>query len=198
MIKRDGWGLAEQHLLPDAVVAFVDGELSAAANMRVRAHLAHCPFCAAEAATQQQARGLMRSALPPAIPGGLLASLRTIPQKAELPSGPDQLAMTEDGQIVAVLRSSADETMPLGTSQPVVSRRVRQSTGVVVSGLVFGVLALVAMHGDVAPVEQVQPAPQAQRPITATPTLNSPQNSAVMLFPGRLSRCTTRVVSNQS
>ena len=48
MTDLRGWGLPEQHLLPDAVVAFVDGELSSVAHERASAHIQRCGFCAFE------------------------------------------------------------------------------------------------------------------------------------------------------
>jgi anti-sigma factor RsiW len=154
--QRGGWSLPEQHLMPDAVVAFVDGELSPAACDRAAAHIARCPYCAAEIAAQRQARAAVQAADIPSVPAGLLASLRAIPQEAELPSSPDGLAVTEDGQLVAVQRP---ERAPLGSSQPLGSspklgegrvvlglrfgKRSAQGAGVVVSGLVLGALALV-------------------------------------------------------
>ena len=63
MTELRGWQLPEQHLLPDAVVAFVDGELTASAHSRASAHLQRCPFCAAEAYSQQQARSAVRAAV---------------------------------------------------------------------------------------------------------------------------------------
>lgn len=173
MTELRGWSLPslpEQHLLPDAVVAFVDGELSATAHDRVAAHLARCPFCAAEAATQRHARSAMKSANAPVASAGLLASLMSIPQDVELPSGPDNLAVTEDGQLVTVLRpgKASEKLRPFGSgpafgsSQPLgsgpnvlgsrgVSRRTKQGAGVVVSGLVLGAIAIVTMHGDTPP-----------------------------------------------
>jgi anti-sigma factor RsiW len=157
MTNQRGWSLPEQHLMPDAVVAFVDGELPPTACDRVVAHIARCPYCAAEIAEQRQARAAMRAADAPSVPAGLLATLRAIPQEADLPSSPDELAVTEDGQLVAVQRPSR---APLGSSQPLGSspklgegrvvlglrfgRRSAQGAGVVVSGLVLGALALVS------------------------------------------------------
>ncbi|GGM42822.1 hypothetical protein GCM10012275_12190 [Longimycelium tulufanense] len=159
-----GWALGAQHLAPDAVVAFVDGELSPMARDRAAAHLARCPLCAAEAAAQRQARAAVRGAPTPATPAGLLAALRDIPQHVDLPRSPDNLAVTEDGQLVAMLRSSGrsgdqGENKPIGSAPRIGSsaplgngphvlgrrtgRRVRQGAGVVVSGLVLGTLALV-------------------------------------------------------
>lgn len=160
MTDLRGWSLPEQHLLPDVVVAFVDGELSAVAHDRASAHLARCRYCAAEANHQRQVRSAVRSAAAPATPAGLLASLRAIPQQAELPPGPDNLAITADGQLVSVLRPGAfgagpafGSGQPLGQGSAVLGqtrrsgRRNRHSASVVVSGLVLGALALVTPHG---------------------------------------------------
>ncbi|WP_238412745.1 anti-sigma factor family protein [Saccharothrix deserti] len=168
MTDLRGWQLPEQHLLPDAVVAFVDGELSASAHNRASAHLARCPFCAAEAYSQQQARSAVRAADAPCAPAGLLARLGAIPQEVELPSAPDGLAVTEDGQLVTVQRPDRvafgsgpvlGQSRPFGTGGGSRSgaglfggRRARQGAGVVVSGLMLGALALVAPGGeDAAP-----------------------------------------------
>jgi anti-sigma factor RsiW len=154
--RRGGWALPEQHLLPDAVVAFVDGELSRTACDRATAHIARCPYCAAEIAAQRQTRATVRAADTPPPPAGLLASLRAIPQEVELPTSPDGLAVTEDGQLVTVQRP--DRVTPIGSSQPLgsspklgegrvvlgfrIGRRSASGAGVVVSGLVLGALAL--------------------------------------------------------
>jgi anti-sigma factor RsiW len=199
MTELRGWSLPslpEQHLLPDAVVAFVDGELSATAHDRAAAHLARCPFCAAEAATQRHARSAMKAAPAPTASAGLMASLMSIPQDVELPSGPDNLAVTEDGQLVTVLRpgKASEKLRPFGSgpafgsSQPLgsgpnvlgnraVSRRTKQGAGVVVSGLVLGAIAIVTMHGDTAGAGDNSPAPvdanqvlQVQPTTSTTPT----------------------------
>ncbi|MBW4719281.1 zf-HC2 domain-containing protein [Saccharothrix obliqua] len=156
MTDLRGWQLPEQHLLPDAVVAFVDGELSSSAHSRASAHLARCPFCAAEAYSQQQARSAVRAAETPSAPAGLLARLGAIPQEVDLPSAPDGLAVTDDGRLVAVQRPDrvAFGTGPvLGQSRPFgtgsrFGSRARQGAGVVVSGLMLGALALVVPGGE--------------------------------------------------
>ncbi|MGM1060142.1 anti-sigma factor family protein [Saccharothrix sp. Mg75] len=164
MTELRGWQLPEQHLLPDAVVAFVDGELTASAHGRASAHLQRCPFCAAEAYSQQQARSAVRAAETPCAPAGLLARLGAIPQEVELPSAPDGLAVTEDGQLVTVQRpdrAAFGGGPVLGQSRPFGTgggsrlgggwfggRRARQGAGVVVSGLMLGALALVAPGGE--------------------------------------------------
>ncbi|MBV8933758.1 MAG: zf-HC2 domain-containing protein [Kutzneria sp.] len=196
MTDLRGWGLHEQHLLPDVVVAFVDGELSATPHDRAAAHLARCRSCAAEAATQRYARAATRTATTPSAPASLLASLRAIPRDVELPTGPDNLAVSEDGQLVTVLRPGRARqgdsfggrspfgsstplggTAPLGSARTVVGghirfpgRRSRQGAGVVVSGLVLGALAVVAMHGDTPATDTVAGGPGTARQAVATPS----------------------------
>ncbi|MDV6013893.1 anti-sigma factor family protein [Haloechinothrix sp. LS1_15] len=116
-----GWQLPESHLLPDAVVAFVDGELSFGAHQRAAAHVAQCASCAGEVAAQRQARSAVHDADTPAAPADLLANLRSIPERAELPAGPDNIAVSEDGQVVTVQRperGTAFGSAPLGSSAP--------------------------------------------------------------------------------
>jgi anti-sigma factor RsiW len=170
MTQARGWGpFAEAHLMPDAVVAFVDGELSPGARDRAASHIARCAGCAAEVTAQRQARAAVKHAEVPRISAGFLASLREIPQHTDLPTTPDNLAVTEDGQLVAIQRpdrvaglrmptrlgSSAPlgSTTPLGSGSAVlgaqhdrsssVRRRAAQGAGVVVSGLVLSALAIV-------------------------------------------------------
>ncbi|MEJ2855280.1 MULTISPECIES: zf-HC2 domain-containing protein [unclassified Saccharothrix] len=177
MTDLRGWGLPEQHLLPDAVVAFVDGELSASAHSRAAAHLARCPFCAAEAYSQQQARSAVRAAETPCAPAGLLARLGAIPQEVELPSAPDGLAVTEDGQLVAVQRPDRvafgsgpvlGSSRPFGTGSRFGGRRARQGAGVVVSGLMLGALALVVPGSE-------EPAPTPAQGNPPPPPVVAPQ-----------------------
>jgi anti-sigma factor RsiW len=161
-----GWGLSgQQHLLPDVVVAFVDGELSPTAQDRASSHVARCTVCAAEITAQRQAASAVQSANAFSAPAGLLASLRAIPEQVETPSMPDGLAMTQDGQLVAVQRPdrvpALGGTAPLGTSTKLgegravlgrrPGRRAAQGAGVVVSGLVLGALALVHTGGEQPP-----------------------------------------------
>ncbi|ATE52540.1 MULTISPECIES: anti-sigma factor [Actinosynnema] len=196
MTDLRGWGLPEQHLLPDAVVAFVDGELSASAHSRASAHLAACPFCAAEAYSQQQARSAVRSATTPCAPAGLLARLGAIPQEVDLPSAPDGLAVTEDGQLVTVQRPqratghqptafgsgpALGQSRPFGTGARIGSggrfgSRARQGAGVVVSGLMLGALALVVPGGDDSAPQPAQgtvpvPTPAVAPAMTTVPPL---------------------------
>jgi anti-sigma factor RsiW len=171
-----GWGLSEQHLLPDVVVAFVDGELSATAYDRVSSHMARCQGCAAEIAAQRQAASAVQSANAFSAPAELLANLRAIPEQVEIPAMPDGLAVTDDGQLVAVQRpdrvAALGGTAPLGTSAKLgeggavlgrrAGRRAAQGAGVVVSGLVLGALALATTAGGGG---EPQPAPASgERP----------------------------------
>ncbi|MFD8494349.1 anti-sigma factor family protein [Amycolatopsis sp. NPDC059657] len=176
MSEPRGWGLPESHLLPDAVVALVDGELTLGAQDRAMAHIARCASCAAEVSAQRQAVRALRRAGAPLMSAGFLASLQQIPQNTELDATPDNLAITADGQLVAIqrpdrvagLRDSGvlGGTSPLGSSAPlgnspnvlgggrigVAKRRAAQGAGVVVSGLVLSALALVATSGDTGEV----------------------------------------------
>jgi hypothetical protein len=151
--------LPEAHLLPDVVVAFVDGELSMVAHDRAAAHIARCPVCAAETTVQRQARAAVRAAEAPRMPAGLLAALRNIPTDTDLPDDVDRLAITPEGELVAVQRPdrvSAFGSGPvLGSSQPLggsvlragpSGRRAVQGAGVVAAGLVLGALAMVGPH----------------------------------------------------
>jgi anti-sigma factor RsiW len=175
-----GWGLSEQHLLPDAVVAFVDGELSATAHDRASAHMARCSQCLAEIVAQRQAASAVQAADAPVVPAALLATLRAIPQQVDVPSAPDGLAMTADGQLVVVQKPDQmpAATAPFGSSAPLGSsaklgegravlgrrpgRRAAQGAGVVVSGLVLGALAFVTNSG--ADETEPQTPPDANRP----------------------------------
>ncbi|HWE90988.1 MAG TPA: zf-HC2 domain-containing protein [Pseudonocardiaceae bacterium] len=162
MTQSRGWAFPEQHLLPDAVVAFVDGELSAGAHDRAAAHLARCPLCAADTAAQRQARDAVRAAETPGASAGLLAALRSIPVDTDLPGGPEGLAMTVDGQLVTIQRPDRagvlgsgpvlGSSTPLGAGNAVLSarppygRRAVQGAGVVAVGLVLGAMAVMGPH----------------------------------------------------
>ncbi|MGH3760433.1 zf-HC2 domain-containing protein [Actinophytocola sp.] len=175
MTDERGWGLSEQHLLPDAVVAFADGELSPTAHDRAAAHMARCAHCLADIVAQRQARFAVQSADAPAVPAALLATLRAIPQRVDMPATPDGLAVTDDGQLVVVQKPDQMPAAPapFGSSTPLGSsaklgegravlgrrpgRRAAQGAGVVVSGLVLGALALVTTSGSDEPERRTPP-----------------------------------------
>ncbi|MGW4524102.1 anti-sigma factor family protein [Amycolatopsis sp. NPDC004378] len=168
MTAPRGWALPESHLLPDAVVAFVDGELTHGARERAASHITRCAACAAEVRAQRQTVEAIRRAGAPSMSAGFLASLQSIPQHTELPTTPDNLAITADGQLVAVQRPDRVAGLrdtgvlggvaPLGSSAPLgqspnvlgggFKRRAAQGAGVVVSGLVLSALALVGTSAD--------------------------------------------------
>lgn len=155
-----GFGFGETHLMPDAIVAFVDEELSTTATERARTHLDHCPYCASEASAQREARNRLRGLPGPGMPSALLEELQAIPQQTEVPPVPDGLAMTSDGQLVAVQRPDLAGTVddrgslgagaPLGTGDQVIGggrsrktgKRAAQGAGALVSGLMLGALAV--------------------------------------------------------
>lgn len=154
------WG--ETHLALDAIVAYVDDELSAGARSRAQDHLCRCRDCSAEVAAQYQARTAVRAAATPSAPSSLLHALRSIPQDAELPKPPAGLAIGADGQFGTLLRqppTSVNPTMsgrsgsqlmapmnaPAGVasgSRSATARRVRFGAGVMVSGLALGALVV--------------------------------------------------------
>lgn len=121
-----GWGLPEQHLALDAIVAFVDGELTANAHDRAAAHLARCPACAADATSQRQARAAVQEARAPSISPALLHALQSIPSSAELPGQPEELALTDDGRLVTATPGTAPRFgsgPALGSSTPLGGNR---------------------------------------------------------------------------
>jgi hypothetical protein len=156
-VSTPDWG--EAHLTLDAIVAFVDDELTPGAHARAAAHLGRCPECADEVVAQGQARMLLRTAGTPAMPSSLLSSLRSIPQEADLPEPPAGLAMSPDGELVSVLRPMppirrpADERAPAAPASPDPrlghSRRLRLGAGVAVTGLALGALAFGAPSASV-------------------------------------------------
>lgn len=167
------WG--EAHLTPEAVVAYVDGELAPGPDGRARAHLQHCVDCASEVIDQRKARSELRGADAPTLPTSLMSSLCSIPQDTELPPPPAGLAMTADGEWVSVLR-------PATTGRR--ARRRRIGTGAAVSGLAIGALAFglpasgitaatptgsPASFSGATPVARFAPAPREQqrRPTSA-------------------------------
>lgn len=133
------WG---GHLALDAIVAYVDEELSPVARRRALEHLARCPECAAEVVAQTQARLALRGSAAPSLPSSLLNSLRAIPTETELPSPPAGLAVSSDGQLVSVQRD------PGRQRREPRNRRVRLGAGAVVTGLALG--GLVAGGGILA------------------------------------------------
>lgn len=141
------WG--QDHLSPEAVVAFIDDELDDGPFLRATRHLDSCNECATQVAAQGQARAALRSAECPSLPSSLMSSLFSIPQDTELPAAPAGLAVTADGQFVSVLRPERARPEPLppaGLTSDVgrrpTSRRMRFGAGAAMSGLALGAMAL--------------------------------------------------------
>ena len=67
------------HLGTEAVVAYVDGELSVGAHQRASGHLAGCEQCTLDVHAQQQARAALRTSGPVSMPSSLLGALCRIP-----------------------------------------------------------------------------------------------------------------------
>ncbi|MGH3941975.1 MAG: anti-sigma factor family protein [Pseudonocardiaceae bacterium] len=172
---------AHQHLAVDAVVAFVDGELGAGARNRAAEHVAVCQSCAAEVVGQRHARSVVRSAGYPQIPADLLATLRDIPQTADLSAVPDGLAVTDDGTVVTAAdpgrasMASLSGTAPLGQGprwgsgssilgrsmlgRSMLGRRIgRTGAGAVVSGLVLGALIMTMLENP--DIDSARPQPE--------------------------------------
>lgn len=191
---------AQQHLAVDAVVAFVDGELGAGARDRAAEHVANCQSCAAEVVGQRQTRTAVRSAGCPQIPADLLATLRDIPQTADLGAPPDGLAVTEDGTVVRVADSRRGAIAPLGTAAPLgggprwgtgasilgrsmLGRRIgRTGAGALVSGLVLGALIMTMLEdpatGSAGPQPEAQPVPASPAPSIVPVVARAPQPGA--------------------
>lgn len=73
------------HLSEDAVAAFADGVLSAAAASRARRHCAECVECADAVRGQRETAMMLRAAQAPALPSGLLDRLAGLPMSTPLP-----------------------------------------------------------------------------------------------------------------
>jgi anti-sigma factor RsiW len=97
-VTAPDWG--EDHLTLDAVVAYVDDELGPGPYGRASRHVANCDECRAQVAAQRQARAALRTAGGPRLPSSLLSALRSIPEHADLPAAPADLAVSPDGQLV--------------------------------------------------------------------------------------------------
>lgn len=97
-VTAPDWG--EDHLTLDAIVAYVDDELGPGPYTRATRHVAHCDECAAQVVAQTQARAALRTAAGPRLPSSLLSALRSIPEHAELPEPPADLAINEDGEFL--------------------------------------------------------------------------------------------------
>ncbi|MEO6504276.1 MAG: hypothetical protein ABIQ09_20510 [Jatrophihabitantaceae bacterium] len=129
------------HLSEDAVAAFADGVLSAAAASRAQRHCAECVECADAVRGQRETAMMLRAAQAPALPSGLLDRLAGLPMSTPLPPpsrgglptalGPDGTAMfiahdarkardahARDMQALAVQAGSSSVEQPGAVAQP--------------------------------------------------------------------------------
>ena len=162
-LSSPDWGQA--HLTLDAIVAYVDDELSAVAHTRAQAHLEGCGDCRAEVVAQRQARSALRAADCPSLPSSLLRNLRSIPVEAELPPMPPGLGVTAEGQFV-LLRdvpragSGCPDLPPAGLGPgpvPAPRRFSRRARLGAVSGLALGALAVGALATPAVTAEPEPP-----------------------------------------
>lgn len=105
------------HLALEAVVAYVDGELSAAADTRAAAHVASCAQCAADVAEQRAAKRVLVTAGGPELPASLLERLQQIPFTTQLQPPGMELAM--HGEQLLWSRTDAPARPAAGRSAPV-------------------------------------------------------------------------------
>lgn len=128
-------GLFDSHLGLDAVVAYVDGELTPVAMERAGAHLVRCGQCAGEVAEQAVVARCLQAAGPLRMPGSLFEALTAIPlamPAARALSGPAPDPTDRSGGS-APLRGSA-----YYPGHPAPSRRSRFGAGALVAGLAVG------------------------------------------------------------
>lgn len=93
--------LALPHLSDEAVAAFADGVLRAAAQQRARQHIYECRDCADAVNGQRAASAVLRAAAAPTVPLGLMDRLRELPDTADLPVPTRSAAgLSPDGQPV--------------------------------------------------------------------------------------------------
>jgi anti-sigma factor RsiW len=90
--------LPDLHLGEDALVAYVDGMLSAAADERAARHLRSCPECRAAVDAEREAKALLGATPDPSLPAGLLARLLDVPMTADL--GSTDLTLAVDGEAI--------------------------------------------------------------------------------------------------
>lgn len=173
------WG--QGHLSPEAVVAYVDGELATGPHARATQHLGQCRECAGQVSMQGQTRKALRTADGPCMPSALLNNLRAIPQVADLPGPPPGLAVGADGVLVSVLRPEPAgfpvgvQASPHDESRDSRSRtnhrRLRIGTGIAASGFAVGALLLVASGGP-TPAQPSTAGPSAVLGGLSTPSPN--------------------------
>ncbi len=175
---RSAWASAgrssTEHLASEAVVAYVDGELTMTAHQRAAAHLGTCPECAAEVDGQQRARSAVRSAAPLAVPAGLQSLLCGIPQSQQR-TRPQQVAQRQVPQRQVPQQQVTRERSPGRRSTPPPRRSNRGAVPLAVatvSALAVGALTMVVTSPAAGP--RSAPTPRASSsPTVVGATLQS-------------------------
>lgn len=145
---------SSEHLATEAVVAYVDGELSMTAHQRAAAHLSSCAECSADVDAQQRTRLALRSAPMLTMPLGLRSLLFSIPDGNASPVAaatprippalrPGAIVAHADGGFVAVLKPVPQPS----AEAPGRSRRPFPLAVITVTALAVGVLGAAAMGG---------------------------------------------------
>lgn len=159
--------LPDLHLSEDALAAYVDGILSAAADERAAKHLRSCAECRAAVDVEREAKALLGAVPDPSLPVGLMARLLDVPMTADL-GGSDRVLAIEGGRLgwstgttssdtrVVERRAAAParprpQVRPVGAPRPTGrsarSRRTRRGLAVSLAGLAFGMIASAASTG---------------------------------------------------
>lgn len=131
--------MTPQHLSDEAVAAFADGVLRGHARERAARHLEGCAECREAVRVQREAAAAVRAAPPPALPGDLLAKLRTVPLTTPLPSPP--AAVAPDG---SALFSTFAPMAALAPEPPSPGSKHRMRTFFTTAALVGAAGAVVA------------------------------------------------------
>jgi anti-sigma factor RsiW len=89
--------LPESHLAQEAIVAYVDRELSGGASARADRHLARCAQCRTAVQAQREAKEALHASVDVAVPGDLLSRLCAIPFTADVGGGDPLRGLAADG-----------------------------------------------------------------------------------------------------
>jgi anti-sigma factor RsiW len=195
---------SSEHLATEAVVAYVDGELSMTAYQRAAAHVSSCAECAADVDAQERMRSALRSAAVLTMPVSLRGLLCRIPEsradRAEDPVAgvpqpgayrPGAVVERAEGRFVALLKPPVLEQ---AAPKPAVHERVRRPfalsvltvTALAVGALAVSAAAAAAPAGPGAELLTRAAAP-AQRGAAVLPASTAPHSQLAsfgVMFPG--------------
>jgi hypothetical protein len=191
--------LPVQHLSDEAIAAFADDVLAAAARNRAARHIAECGECAAAIDEQHLAVSVLRAAPAPTLPAGLLERLRAVP--VTTPLRPQHLALAPDGSAVfpafgtvlasgepvAFARPAHRHEFHLPLAMPHAGRRTQQLALVAVAAAFLTVgLAASASADTGSSSSPVRSAPAGANPVRAASfTGNQDDNELVSSVVGK-------------